>query len=340
MRRILVIVGGVLLLVAVVLTATFYAQLHRDHAGWQGPDVVVELPSGEPAGRLLGRLVDAGVLSDDGPLRTWLSIRGGGEKIRAGEYRFDQPSSPLTVLSRLQRGDILLHAVTIPEGRSIFEAIQDLVVAGIADEASLTRVFSDPSAVRELDIDATDLEGYLFPDTYHFASGVSAETVAETLVRRFVEVVDEEYIAAAAGHGLELHEAVILASLIEKESGVSSERPRIARVFHNRLKLGMPLQCDPTVLYAWARLGKPVGKLTRKHLEIDSPWNTYVYPGLPTGPIANPGEESLWAAVQPAEGDELYFVASPEGGHTFSRNYEEHRRAVRVWRAYRRSSPM
>lgn len=338
MRRFLLIATAVILLLVMVVGLTFYGRLHSEYGGWDGDSTIVVLPSGEPAGRLLTRLHEAGVLAETWPLKSWLALRGGAEQIRAGEYLFERSASALTVLARLQSGDVMLHSVTIPEGRTLAEIVMDVTAAGFSETEALQAVFADPALVAELDPLAEDLEGYLFPDTYHFPGTVTAETVALTMVRRFQEVANEEFLAAAGERGLGLREAVTLASLIEKESGLSTERPRISRVFHNRLERGMPLQCDPTVLYAWARRGQPVERLTRKHLELDSPWNTYVYPGLPVGPIANPGAESLRAAIAPSDGNELYFVASPDGGHTFNASYEGHRRAVRTWRRYLRSS--
>ena len=158
------------------------------------------------------------------------------------------------------------------------------------------------------------------------------------LVGRFREVTGTVHAREAARSGLGFRGSLILASLIEKETGLPDERARVSRVFHNRLERGMLLQCDPTVLYALQRDGRPVRRLSRKDLQYDSPWNTYRYGGLPPGPICSPGKDSLAAAIAPSEGDELYFVAAPDGGHTFSATLDQHLRAVRIWRNYSRSS--
>jgi UPF0755 protein len=228
--------------------------------------------------------------------------------------------------------------VTFPEGLTLVEVAARLEQAGFGTAVEFEAVFEQPDLVRDLDDRAEDLEGYLFPDTYHFPKGESPDRVARAMVQRFREVTGEGYAAEAEAVGLDLRGAVVLASLIERETSLPEERARVARVFHNRLARGMRLECDPTVIYALARSGRHVERLSRDDLAFESPWNTYVVRGLPAGPIANPGLASLRAAVHPAEGDEIYFVAAPDGGHRFSSTLEEHLKAVREWRRYERSS--
>jgi UPF0755 protein len=312
--------------------------LTRPYAGWSGDEAVVNVESGLDAGRVLERLEAAGVIRSTFPLRVWLILSGGGDDLHAGEYRFAAPASPLDVLKRLRRGDVVLHAITLPEGLVLEEIAERVAAAGLSNESDLLTAFRDPTPIRDLDERAEDLEGYLFPDTYHFSRDVPAAKIAEAMLLRFREVTGPEFGRAATEVGLGFRDAVTLASLIEKETSVPDERTRIAGVFHNRLRRGMALQCDPTVIYALRREGRITRRLTYDDLEIDSPWNTYRYPGLPPGPIANPGAGSLWAAVEPAKGNELYFVAAPGGGHRFSESLEEHLRAVRQWRAYLKSS--
>lgn len=242
------------------------------------------------------------------------------------------------MLARLQAGDVLLHRVTLPEGLRVDEIARRIADAGFSDHDSLLAAFSDPAPIRHLDPDATDLEGYLFPETYSLPKGAGAVHIAETMVRRFVEVSGPDYARRAEEAGLDLRRAVTLASLIEKETALAPERGRISRVFHNRLERGMKLQCDPTVIYALHRAGLPEGRLTHKELALESPWNTYHAYGLPPGPIASPGQASLEAAVAPDDGRELYFVAAPDGGHRFSEDLASHNRAVAAWRRYLRSS--
>jgi len=233
---------------------------------------------------------------------------------------------------------VLLHAVTVPEGLDVGETATRIAEQGFGPVEALLAAFRDPAPVLDLDPEAEDLEGYLFPETYHFPRGATPGAIAETMVARFREAATSDYAARAASVGLTLRQAVTLASMIERETSRPEERARISTVFHNRLARGMRLQCDPTVVYALRRAGRTPARLTYRDLEFDSPWNTYVVRGLPPGPIASPGRPSLDAAVNPVEGSELYFVASPDGGHRFSETLEQHVQAVAEWRRYLRSS--
>jgi len=338
MRLALAWVAALLCLGAALYLGGLLLSLSRPYAGWEGEQVEVLLEPGLDAGSMLRRLHEAGVVRHPRPLRLWLHWSGGSAELQAGGDRVREPATPLEVLDRLRHGDVLLHAVTIPEGLVLDEIAARLDEAGFGPPERLLERFRDAGPVRDLDPAATDLEGYLFPDTYSFPRGASPRRITAAMVKRFREVTGPDYARAASEVGLDLRQAVTLASLIEKETSLPGERGRISRVFHNRLRRGMLLQCDPTVIYALRRDGLKVERLTYEHLEHGSPWNTYVSAGLPPGPIASPGAASLEAAVHPAEGDELYFVASPDGGHRFSSDLESHRRAVREWRNYLRSS--
>jgi UPF0755 protein len=332
--------GGAALVAILALTLLVWgwSSLHRPYAGWEGARVDVVLEPGMTAGAMLDELADAGVLRYPRLLELWLGWRGGAEGLHAGEYRFDVAISALEVLDRIDRGQVLLHAVTLPEGLVLDEVAKRLVTAGFGTADAYRGLFTTPELIEDLDPAAEDLEGYLFPDTYRFPRDVDAERVVRTMLQRFREVMGPDLPGRAAAAGLDVREVVTLASMIEKETGVAAERARISAVFHNRLRLGMRLQCDPTVIYALRREGRTVPRLLKKHLEIDSAWNTYRVFGLPPGPIANPGRESLEAALAPADADDLYFVASPEGGHHFSTDLESHLQAVAAWRTHLRSS--
>jgi UPF0755 protein len=315
-----------------------WISLHTPYAGWDGKSAVVVLEPGLDAGSVLERLAGAGVLRRPRLARMWLSWVGGAERIHAGEYRFERAASPVDVLGRLDRGDVVLHAVTLPEGLTFTEVAERLQREGFGPLEELIATFRDPSVIRDVDPEAQDLEGYLFPDTYHFPRGARPEEIRDTLVRRFRDVMGRAFLDSAGRSELGVRGSVTLASMIEKETSLASERRRISQVFHNRLQRGMRLECDPTVIYALKRAGRPVKRLTYADLRFDSPWNTYVVSGLPSGPIANPGRESLLAALDPIDGDELYFVAAPDGGHRFSESLDGHRRAVAEWRRHVRSS--
>jgi len=336
-------IGLACLLVALVVCAAgaalwARAALHAPFQGWTGTEVVVELPDEIGARRAIAALARAGVLRHPALVARWVVWQGLDRSLRAGEYRFDHPASSVEVIDRLCRGDVVLHPVTIPEGLDLVETAQRVSGAGLGASEALLAAFRDPAPVRDLDPAARDLEGYLFPDTYHFPKGTPARKIARVLVRRFRQVAGMDLAQRATAVGVSMRDVVTLASLVEEETAVASERPRIARVFLNRLRMGMPLQCDPTVLYALRREGRPVARLAAADLATPSPWNTYRVKGLPPGPICSPGRASLDAVLSPAIGAELYFVAAPGGGHTFSGDLASHRRAVTVWHRYERSS--
>jgi UPF0755 protein len=336
--RFLILAGLACGLALVAWSGWAWFALHRPYAAWEGDAAEVVLEPGLDAGAVLGRLSDAGVIRHPRLSRYWLAWRGTAERLHAGEYRFDTPASTIQVLRRLERGDVVLHSVTLPEGLTYVEIAERLEGAGFGPVQALIDAFRDASPVRDLDPAAADLEGYLFPDTYHFPRGARPEQITETLVLRFREMMGSEFVAEADRKGLTVREAVILASMIERETSVPDERERISQVFHNRLARGMKLECDPTVIYAHQRAGRSVERLTYADLKLESPWNTYVVKGLPRGPIGNPGRESLLASLRPSDGNELYFVAAPEGGHRFSRDLAGHLRAVAAWRRHVRSS--
>lgn len=315
-----------------------FQHLRTPYRDWEGPRSVVTIPSGSSAAVALRSLAAAGVVQRPELLRRYLSWRGQADQLQAGEYAFEDALTPLEAIRRLREGDVVLHPVTLPEGLSRREIATLLSLAELGEEADFRRAFGAADLIAELDPDATDLEGYLFPETYHFSRAATVDEVVRVMVDRFRQVTGDGYVEQAKEVGLTLREAVTLASMIEKETSVPDERREIAAVFHNRIKQRMLMQCDPTVMYALAINDQPVPKLYSKHLKFDSPYNTYRYPGLPPGPIANPGEASLRAAVEPNDSDSVYFVAKPGGGHTFSASLEEHNRAVQVWRRYERSS--
>jgi UPF0755 protein len=325
-------------LVAAAGSAWIGRALYTPWAGWGGPAIEVVLEPGLPAGTMVRRLEEAGVIRSAGLAKAWLWYTGDASRLHAGEYRFERPASLPEVLDRLVRGDVLLHPVTVPEGWTLDRVAERFATAGFGTREALLTAFADPTAIRDWDAEAVDLEGYLFPETYHFPRGTAPGAIAASMVARFREVVGASFPDRARAAGLDVRDAVTLASLIEAETSLPEERPRVSRVFHNRLERGMRLECDPTVQYALARAGRPTERLTYRDLTFDSPWNTYRVAGLPRGPICSPSWPSLEAAVSPAPGSDLYFVAAPGGGHVFSRDLASHVRAVAAWRVYSRSS--
>jgi UPF0755 protein len=255
--------------------------------------------------------------------------------LKAGEYDFDQPASTLAVLRKLVRGDVSFEILTVPEGSNRFE-IADLVAEhGFSTREEFLAATEDPQAVAALDPNATDLEGYLFPDSYRFPRHARPADIVRAMVRRFREI----YTGLQSGEtSRSTHEIVTIASLVETETWLDQERSVIAGVFYNRLRRGMALQADPTVSYAMLLAEGYSGQIRLSDLSFSSPYNTYVNKGLPAGPIANPGKASLEAAIRPADTEYLYFVASVAGGHVFSRTLAEHNRAVEQYRNDRNRS--
>jgi UPF0755 protein len=259
----------------------------------------------------------------------WLS--GRARDLKAGEYRFDQPMSAAEVLDKIARGDVYRRLVTFREGLTIREMARVFEEAGLGKAADFEAAARNPDAVRAIDPAARDLEGYLFPETYTLRRDTQPAVLVDQMTGLFSRTFTPALQEAAKAQGLTVRQAVTLASLVEKETAISEERPLVAAVYLNRQKLGMPMQADPTVIYALQKAGRYDGNLRREDLQFDSPYNTYRYPGLPPGPIAAPGKASLEAAVNPAPVDYLYFVSRNDGSHVFARTLEEHNRNVQEW---------
>jgi UPF0755 protein len=277
----------------------------------------------------IGRaLVEAGVVRNLQVFRWAVWRSGAARRLQAGEYRFDRPASAREVVERLARGDVVLWPVTFPEGLSVQEMAVRFEQAGLGSMAEFLEAARADGLVADLDPEARDLEGYLFPDTYALPRGTPAARLVALMVARFREAFGPELRETARARGLSVRAVVTLASLIEKETARPEERALISAVYHNRLRAGMRLQCDPTVIYALLRDGRYTGNLTREDLAVDSPYNTYRYPGLPPGPIAAPGRAALEAAVHPAPVDYLYFVSRNDGSHVFASTLAEHNRNV------------
>jgi len=268
-----------------------------------------------------------GIIANKTPLLLWNKFSGHGARIKAGEYRLNSGMAPLGVLQILSKGSIITHPVTIPEGFTIKQIAEELEKKGLADRARFSALAGDPDVVKSYGISGPSLEGYLYPDTYRFGRGQPAISIIDVMVKRFFEVTKplEERVGES---GMTLQQVITLASLIEKETGQREERAVIASVFLNRLKRGMRLESDPSVIYGIRDFN---GNLTRKDLGEATPYNTYVINGLPSGPIANPGEESIKAVLYPADTDYLYFVSKNNGSHHFSKTLREHNRAVKIY---------
>ena len=301
-------------------------------------EVIVEIPRGAGLSRIANLLEKSGVLSDSRAFGYYVRLHRKQDRLRAGEFRLRKDLTPAQLLDTLLHGEIVLHRFTVPEGLAAKDIAKVVAGAGLCAESEFLTVANDPALARELGLPADRLEGYLYPDTYAFEKNASARDIAVAMVKRFKEVWTDDLGKRAATFGLDMHEAVTLASIVEKETGDPTERPIIAGVFHNRLKKGMRLESDPTIIYG---IKDYDGNIRRKDIrDPANVYNTYVIKGLPPGPIASPGAEALRAVAYPATHDLFYFVAkgAGSGSHEFSRTYREHLQNVRKYQLRRRNT--
>ncbi|MBI4949766.1 MAG: endolytic transglycosylase MltG [Deltaproteobacteria bacterium] len=307
-------------LLAVHVYITFYTPASRDSSV-----KLVYVQKGASFRVVASNLEKAGVVKDSDSLVWAASLLGAYKKIKAGEYEFMATMTPMEVLEILIKGKVKRHLVTIPEGYNIREVALVLSEAGLVDPDDFVKHATDGKLVASLGLEGDTLEGYLFPDTYEFTRGMGADDLIRKMSEKFKAVYFPEFSEQAKRNGLSMRKVITLASIIEKETGAPEERTLISAVFRNRLKKGIKLQSDPTVIYGIKGFD---GNLTRAHLVTKTPYNTYAIYGLPPGPIANPGKESISAALNPASEDYLYFVSRNDGTHFFSKNLKEHNKAV------------
>jgi UPF0755 protein len=331
-RTIIRRVGLVLLTVAV---AAFGIEAWRTvtptAALAEGPRVV-DIPAHEGVLTIARRLGAGGIVRSPEAFVALGVLRGSARALRAGEYEFPRDMTTLGALRLLESGRVRLHPVLHPEGATVAELARALELRQLARAEDVARVAADPVFLRSLGIEATSLEGYVFPDTYYFTKGLTPEQILTRTVQRLRAKLTPEIVAQARERGLGIHELLTLASIIEREAVVREELRLISAVFWNRLKLGMPLQADPTVQYA---MGKERRALSRADLATDHPFNTYMRTGLPPGPIASPGLPAIEAALDPAPVSYLYFVARDDHRHRFSATAAEHNAAVARYRLAR-----
>ncbi|HUF18802.1 MAG TPA: endolytic transglycosylase MltG [Thermoanaerobaculia bacterium] len=320
-------VFGVLFTVA--LGFFLWRAMTTPYKNFDEPQVRVEVKKGLHSGAILEHLRTAGVLRDDFVPLIYLKTIRRGDSLKAGVYEFSGAASPVAVLEKLIEGDVVLHSVTIREGLDRFQIAAIMAAEGFGSEDEWRDLTDDAELVRDLDPEATSLEGYLFPDTYTLAPGTRPAAIVRTMVQNFRKQFGGEL--AFIETGLDLHETVTLASIVETEARLEHERPIVASVYLNRTRIRMPLQADPTVIYAMKLNDTWKGNIRKEDLKLDSPYNTYVKRGFPPGPIANPGLASLRAASAPAKTDFLYFVSRNDGSHVFSRTLAEHNRAVQTY---------
>jgi UPF0755 protein len=286
----------------------------------------VRIQPGMDAAAIARLLHKEGVVSDGRLFHLLCWLKKAGHKLRAGEYAFSSLSTPTQILDQIITGRAIIYRVTLPEGSNVHDVARIMEESGLASASEIVRLTGDPDSIRALlGFPASSLEGYLFPETYHFQKMQSNLAMLRKMVQQFWRHFPRNWQERAAEMGLSIQDVVTMASMVEKEAVVDSERPLIAAVFFNRLEQGMPLQSDPTSVYD---LPGFTGPITAVHLKRQSPYNTYVNKGLPVGPICSPGAKSLRAVLYPDRVDYLYFVSNNDGTHHFSETFQEHHQAV------------
>lgn len=326
-----IIAGAILGLLIVLAVAGWFggkAYVLNAQAGSAGNEAVVVIPRGASVRSAANLLNKAGVLDKPVLLVIAARITSGQGHIHAGEFKFSGEQTIGGLLNDLRSGKVLLHTVVLPEGLTMAETIQRLAKANLVDEEKALSLCRDESFIHSLGLPGPTLEGYLFPETYHFAKGLGERRVLGELAQGFKRAWQK---ASTGGNytGLDMQRTVILASIVEAEAQLAEERALVSAVYHNRIKKGMRLEADPTVIYGLGGLERP---LNRKDLRIDTPYNTYIHFGLPPGPICNPGLASLTAALNPAKVTYLFFVAKGDGGHKFSTTYRGQVNAINKYR--------
>jgi UPF0755 protein len=299
------------------------------------PDRIITIEPGIGSAGVIAKLTEAGIVYHPGALRIYLKLTGRGSGLRAGDYRFPSPISPMQAIDRIRRGEVFLERVTIPEGYNRFDIADTLASkTGIATPDVFLHLMDDARPLAKFDPAARNLEGYLFPDTYNYNTKTTPQELVHTMVNRFTEVFTPEWGQRANQLHLTIHQVITLASIIEKEAKIPEERPHMASVFFNRLRIGMPLASDPTFIYAAILANDYDGNPNQpRHRQRRSLYNTYLNTGLPPGPIASPGRASIEAVLNPDQSDDLYFVVNTrDGRHKFSRTAAEHEVAVQEYR--------
>ncbi|HTO86656.1 MAG TPA: endolytic transglycosylase MltG [Thermoanaerobaculia bacterium] len=318
-----------LALLALAIAAWFINRLERPRVAPGPPqEVVLYFPPGTSTAAIFHRLAAEGVIGSPRFAEIYYRVRWGATPLQAGEYRFQRPMGIDGVIERMGRGDVVQHKVVVPEGLTAEETFRLFLDQGISTPEAFRAALADTSLAPGLATGASDLEGFLFPETYRVTRSTSARKIVERMVGQFRLHFTPELRERARALGLTPRQAVTLASIVEKETALKREAPVVAGVYLNRLDRGMRLQADPTVTYALKRDGNWSGTLRRSDYTYESAFNTYLYEGLPPGPICNPGLPALTAAVTPTRTAFLYFVADSNGGHTFSRTFEQHLQAI------------
>ena len=320
------------LLLATLLTGFMVSTWVNPYKNYPEMEKLVSIVSGTSSLDIADQLEKAGVISHRFHFLAYLKMMKWSKPLQAGEYLFKKPQTIHEVAAYLIEGRVHYNDLTIPEGLSLFEIPGLLEKAGIPGSKNIFGILNNVSLINDLVPNAKNLEGFLFPDTYRWTRNTVAEDLIIQMIKRFREVLSTHLLTQMSQSSLSLMQIVTLASLIETEASLSFERPIVSAVLHNRLRKGIRLQSDPTVIYVAKRRGMFRGKIFQSDLDFISPYNTYNTIGLPPGPISSPGLESLKAALNPADVNYLYFVSNNQGGHIFSQTFHQHQKAVTSYR--------
>jgi len=343
MKRLILLIIAAGVGATAALGAWTYSDLHKSIAHTKTGQYI-EIPKGTSPGAIVHKLATEGIIKNEWPLKLYLKASGKGATLKAGEYDFPSPISPLGVISKLQQGERRLNRLTIIEGWTrwdIARAMAQVPELKLTSDSQALELMDNVKLISDLDPQATNLEGYLFPDTYEFAPETTPAELIEMMVKRFRNVWKPDWTERARSLSFSPRQIVTTASIIETEAKLNEERPLVASVIYNRLKKEIPLAVDSSVIYASKLEGKwrYDGKVYRSDIERRSPYNTRIYAGLPPGPVASPGESSLKAALNPASSEYLYYVRNPDrddGAHNFYTNGAEFETGVQALRKWER----
>jgi UPF0755 protein len=338
LKKILGFVALLAVVAALGVAGWWYWRIERIRSFAQTPITLaaprtVDIPPGSGPHRVATLLAEAGVVSNGQRFYEFLRLEDLGPKLKAGEYEFEGSVTPRAAAAKIASGEVKVYRITVPEGLRADEILPILAASELKlDGGKLAQLMQDSAFLKKLGVPSNRIEGFLFPDTYSFTRGTREEAVLARMVQQAFAAYRAADQQRQIGITLSQLEAFTLASIVEKETGAVAERPRISCVFHNRMKVGMPLQTDPTVLYAMSLLrGTWVNNITRVDLQTPHPYNTYTTKGLPPGPIASPGAQALAAALNPSRCDDLYFVSRNDGTHIFCPDLKCHNAAVETW---------
>lgn len=321
-------IGALAGLISGLVLLWFLIALYKPYQGYLGSQQIIAIPLGQTTSQIALNLQTQGIIRSSLLFRWYVRLGYTSSSLKAGEYRFQNAVNLSEVAAKIQQGLVNYYKVAIREDMTIREIVRQLNSEGFGTVKKYQRALQEISLIANLDPLAKNLEGYLFPETYFVTRSMTESEIVATMVKEFRTVWTADRSQRAREIGLTMREVITLASLIEKETSLPEERPLVSAVFQNRLRKNIKLACDPTVIYAVKQIKEYDGIINQSDLALDSPYNTYRYAGLPPGPIANPGLESIDAALHPADVNYLYFVSKNDGSHFFSSNYRNHHKAV------------